>query len=89
MAHVLQADNTIRPTVTYAQAPSRITVTGTTENCTRPESVTVVLAPPHGAERTKTVDVTNGAFTAEFPGNKSDVKTVTAYCGAPEVGSSP
>jgi hypothetical protein len=89
VAHVLQTDP-ITPTVSYDQASSRIIVTGTTENCTRPDEVTVVVTPtPQGVKQSQTVDVVSGTFKADFPGKQSDVKEITAYCGAPKVGSSP
>jgi hypothetical protein len=91
VAHVLQADHTITLTVNDAHtSPASVVVTGTTENCTRPVSVTVSLTRTHGPKLIKTAGVdNNGSFTVDFPGKKSDVTGVNAYCGAPKLGSSP
>ncbi len=86
-AHVLQVDHRIAPTVSgSAVSGGTITVSGSVENCARPEKV-VVRSPafPGGAV---TAPVENGHYTVQvrLASTPKQDDTVEVSCGRPQVG---
>lgn len=95
IAHVLKADEKINPTITGDDVKGeRVTVSGSVENCSRPQKVVIhsrVFAGDGTAgagELTVSVDK-NGHFAKKvtLTATPTDRDTVEVYCGRPLVGS--
>jgi hypothetical protein len=85
VAHVVQVDHKVTPTVTGSPMEGNmLTVSGTVENCARPEKVTVMsrVSDP------TTVGVHDGHYSATVRLLATPTKkdTVRVFCGRPEVG---